>query len=258
MLLNLADVARRTGRPVQEVAGWKTRGRDTMKGVKGVICHHTAGPLSGNYPSFNTVLNGRPDVPGPLSQFGLGRDGLIIVFAAGRANHAGVVSHPYYGGDWTLGIEAENTGRGEPWGAPIMLSYRLLVAELAKEFDFAVSEARGHKEVAYPLGRKPDPTFDMDEFRASVKREMYVAPPIISTPKVVSYVRFDLPVLKVGSEGKAVQNVQTLLGVTPADGIFGADTAAAVKAFKVKNNLPADGVVGHGVYSALGYGNRVE
>ena len=51
-------------------------------------------------------------------------------------------------------------------------------------------------------------------------------------------------VVKRGSTGTAVKEVQRLIGVSPADGIFGPGTEAAVKAWQAKNGLTADGVVG--------------
>lgn len=71
----LADVLRAEGLKVVEQPGWKDRGRGDMGEVKGILCHHTAGPLKGNAPSLNLVEHGRPDLAGPLSQLVLGRDG---------------------------------------------------------------------------------------------------------------------------------------------------------------------------------------
>ena len=51
-------------------------------------------------------------------------------------------------------------------------------------------------------------------------------------------------VVKRGSTGTAVKEIQRLIGVSPADGIFGAGTEEAVKAWQKKNGLTADGVVG--------------
>lgn len=51
-------------------------------------------------------------------------------------------------------------------------------------------------------------------------------------------------VVKRGSTGTAVKEIQRLIGVSPADGIFGPGTEAAVKAWQAKNGLTADGIVG--------------
>ena len=80
---------RDAGLNVAEQSGWKTRGHGNMGAVKGVMCHHTVGPLTGNMPSLNVITNGRPGLSGPLAQIGLGRDGTCYVIAAGRAYHAG-------------------------------------------------------------------------------------------------------------------------------------------------------------------------
>jgi hypothetical protein len=55
MLTDLADILKKAGLKVVEVAGWKTRGHSVMSSVKGIICHHTAGPVTGDYPSLNVV-----------------------------------------------------------------------------------------------------------------------------------------------------------------------------------------------------------
>src|SRR5262245_36671178 len=83
----LPGVLKAAGLKVAVVDGWESRGRDEMGQVVGVICHHTAGPRLGNMPSLRTLIEGRPDLPGPLAQLGLGRDGTYYVVAAGRCNH---------------------------------------------------------------------------------------------------------------------------------------------------------------------------
>ena len=108
----LADVLRAAGLNVAEQPGWKERGRGDVGEIKGVICHHTAGPPTGNMPCLDVVTNGRTGanaLAGPLSQLCLGRDGTFYVVAAGRANHAG--AGRCWAGDWYA---------GSPWfhGAP--------------------------------------------------------------------------------------------------------------------------------------------
>jgi Peptidase family M23/Putative peptidoglycan binding domain len=56
--------------------------------------------------------------------------------------------------------------------------------------------------------------------------------------------------LKIGSTGDAVAQVQRELGVT-VDGIFGPQTDEAVRAFQSRNNLLIDGVVGQQTWGAL-------
>jgi N-acetyl-anhydromuramyl-L-alanine amidase AmpD len=47
-------------------------------------------------------------------------------------------------------------------------AYVRLVAALAEHYGIPLSNVQGHKEVAKPLGRKIDPTFDMTDFRRRV------------------------------------------------------------------------------------------
>src|SRR5688572_8434911 len=107
-LLWLPEVLEKAGLKVATVEGWEERGRDEMGPVRGVLCHHTAGRRAGNMPSLGTLINGRSDLPGPLAQLGLGRDGTFYVIAAGRCNHAGrgVWREVATGNTSFIGIEA--------------------------------------------------------------------------------------------------------------------------------------------------------
>ncbi len=55
---------------------------------------------------------------------------------------------------------------------------------------------------------------------------------------------FGTTTLRVGSKGEAVKAVQTLVGASPVDGIYGRITAAKVKVWQAANGLTADGVFG--------------
>jgi hypothetical protein len=171
LLHDLADACRKSGLPVEEVDGWQTRGHGALFAVNGIVCHHTATPLSatGDYPSLRIVRDGRSDLPGPLSQLGLGRDGTVYVIAAGVAYHAGKTFYPRQDNWHTIGIEAEHDGISE-WPPVLHSAYVRLVAALVEHYGVPLSNVQGHKEVAYPLGRKIDPNFDMTDFRARVKR----------------------------------------------------------------------------------------
>lgn len=170
----LAAAAARTGYPVRVQPGWETRGHGGMIDPRGVLLHHTAGPASGEYPSLTVVTNGRPDLPGPLANLGLGRSGTIYVIAAGAAWHAGTGSWPNIptdmGNQYMVGIEAESTGLGAgDWTAAQLDAYPKLCAELCRQIGAAPSMVAGHKEYCSPPGRKIDPTgIDMDAFRAVV------------------------------------------------------------------------------------------
>lgn len=166
----LSDAARLTGYPVVELAGWRERGHGGMTSVEGVVCHHTAGPKTGEYPSLAVVRDGRAGLAGPLANFGLGRSGTVYVNAAGTAWHAGTSA-------WAgmtdlnsrfLGIEAEDDGDGV-WTAEQLDAYPRLCAALCHYMRRDASRVCAHRECATPAGRKPDPTgIDMGAFRARV------------------------------------------------------------------------------------------
>ncbi|GAA3520574.1 hypothetical protein FHR32_000290 [Streptosporangium album] len=167
-LTQLAIAARRTGYPVTEVPGWQQRGHGPQPAVRGIVCHHTAGPAAGgDYPSLAVVRSGRADLAGPLSHFGLGRDGRIYVIAAGRCWHNAPSTSDLHTNSNSLGIEAENDGR-QPWPGDQVDAYQRLCAELCREFGLWASAVKGHKEVN---AFKSDPhSIDMNDFRAVVAR----------------------------------------------------------------------------------------
>lgn len=243
------------GMKVAEQPDWRTRGRGDVGIIRGVICHHTAGSRTGNMPSLGVVTNGRPDLPGPLSQLCLGRDGTFFVVAAGRSNHAGT-------GNWQgvtngnnsfIGIEAENTGRkegpnAESWPAVQLDAYRRGVAAILKKIRANAIMCCGHKEYALPIGRKHDPTFDMDDFRLQVAAIMAGTAPLPSViPAVDSHNR---PTVRRGAVGELVEVIQTKIGV-PANGNFDASTEAAVRRFQRDNGLVPDGIVGPRTWATL-------
>ncbi len=239
----LADALRDAGCKVVELAGWKTRGRLGVFGpVKGILCHHTAGSKTGNAPSLPLIVSGRPDLPGPLSQIHLARDGTFTVIAAGRCNHAGTGAWQGVtsGNSSFIGIEAENAGDGtDPWPDVQMESYARGCAAILKHIGASVIMCAGHKEYATPKGRKIDPSFSMPAFRAKVEAFMDggVAP-------------FAPPTLRKGDKGENVRKLQRKLSLTP-DGIFGSKTEKAVKDFQVEKGLAADGIAGPATWAVL-------
>lgn len=168
-LTDLAGVARKTSLEVVEVPGWETRGRGEMRDVRAVVCHHTATlNRTADMPSLDTLVDGRPDLAGPLAHFGLSRSGKIYVIAAGRCNHAGTVRNSSWGNSHAIGIEAEATGTDTTWPEIQLAAFAQLCRVLIDHFGLGVPAVLGHKEVADPPGRKIDPNFDMNAFRAWV------------------------------------------------------------------------------------------
>ena len=246
----LPEVLEDAGLKVAEQPGWRTRGHGDIGRVRGVMCHHTAGPAKGNMPSLRIVTEGRPDLSGPLAQLCLGRDGTFFVVAAGRAFHAGAgMWHDISTGNSSfIGIEAENTGLGEPWPDVQMDAYRRGVAAILKKIGADANMCCGHKEYALPPRRKSDPTFDMNTFRFQIAAILAgAAPQPILIPAVDTANR---PTLRRGARGPLVEQVQAGIGVA-ADGIFGSQTEAAVRQFQRINGLTPDGIVGPRTWAVI-------
>ena len=182
--IGLVSHLRVWGLKVEEKDGWRHRGRPYNFYPRAIIAHHTAsGAQSGNFASEGIVTSGRSDLPGPLCQFLLGRDGTVKLIAAGYSNHAGFggprVDIPEnMGNTYTYGIEAENNGLGEPWSkAQLNAYYRLCAALLVWMDRKDVNRVFAHKEWA--PGRKIDPAgINMDQFRENVRRALAPGPTV--------------------------------------------------------------------------------
>jgi hypothetical protein len=248
----LPEVLENAGLKVAEQPGWLTRGHGPMATVRGVVCHHTAGPRTGNMPSLRVVTNGRPGLSGPLSQLCLGRDGTYFVVAAGRATHAGpgIWKGITTGNSSFIGIEAENSGfEDDDWPEVQMDAYRRGVAAILTKIGAGSEMCCGHKEWAKPDGRKPDPLFSMPTFRADVAAIMAGTAPI--RPLIPAGDPQSRPTLRRGDRGDPVRTVQEKVGARVVDGIFGPMTEATVRRFQAAAGLVPDGIVGPRTWAAF-------
>ncbi|MFJ4702790.1 N-acetylmuramoyl-L-alanine amidase [Streptomyces sp. NPDC088768] len=186
---------RAEGLDVVEHPGWRTHSR-TAPGrpwgpVHGVLIHHTAGRSS-----VATVWGGRSDLPGPLAHGLLAKSGVLTVTSAGRANHAGPVAknafaavlaesakHPapsvasgtVDGNTCFYGLEIENLGDGaDPYPDAQYDAAVRWAAALCRAHGWSAHSAVGHKETS--VEGKPDPSFDMHDFRRAVAERLAHGP----------------------------------------------------------------------------------
>lgn len=185
MLLDgLPDILRRAGLPVEVMDDFHTNRHGAMSGVRAIVVHHTAGSKTGDRGSLRVVRYGRPGLPGPLSQLFLTRAGVWLCVSNGLAWHAGVVRDPRFNNATAIGIEAEATGL-DAWPSGQYESYARGVAALVRAWPGAVIV--GHKEACSPPGRKSDPNFDMNAFRARVAAIGGGAPVDVAPPPPVEF-----------------------------------------------------------------------
>jgi len=240
-LIWLPQVLKDAGLNVQAVDGWQARGHGDFGKPMGVLCHHTCGPKDGDIRDLHVLIDGRPDLAGPLCNLGLARSGVFWVVAAGKAWHAGA-------GNWLgitdgnshlIGIEAENVGDGtDPWPDVQMNAYKRGCAALLNYIHAPSSMCAGHKEYALPHGRKDDPDFDMVKLSADVAS--FMANPTVVVPPIA-------PVAPILHDTKFVQRSLNLLGQKPPldeDGSYGPKTSGAVKSFQIAYRLEPTGLAG--------------
>ena len=253
----LERAVKNAGVKYKKVSGWASRGHGTMGSIQSVICHHTAGPKSGNSPSLNVVAYGRPGLSGPLAQLFLARDGTVYLVAAGISYHAGRVSSNRYSNSHAIGIEAEATGL-DSWPAHQINEYAKLCKALIKEFGLSTSRVRGHKEVAVPRGRKPDPNFNMSQFRKKVggaKGGVSSGGGTSGGSRSYKSVSYGTTLGK-WDKGDTVRDWQDFLkaqgydlGKGGVDGYFGDSTVSATKKYQKKVGVKVDGMAGKGTWA---------
>lgn len=176
------------GLVVVEVPGWQTRGSSSFAPRGHVLHHDVITDQPGTHDSVPPIIiDGRSDLPGPLANFWLERDGDVHLCAAGRANHAGE-------GGWkgldsngdVWGTEMNNLGvPSDEWPEPQLEAMARLAAATADYSGFTAATVCGHKEWA-PT-RKIDPhTIDMSSFRRWVELETKEGLSVADVAKIVT------------------------------------------------------------------------
>lgn len=177
----LPDVLRSAGVDVHVLPGAERRStRAAGLTVLGVVWHHTAtGPAWADGHVAALLRDGRRDLPGPLAQVGIERDGTWVIVALGRANHNG---YGTWGND-AIGLEFYNSGLGEPWPDAQVRSGEVGTAAILRHLDMRVTRCRAHRET--DPKRKPDPTgLDMHAVRQHVDALLHDdAPPAAPAPE---------------------------------------------------------------------------
>ena len=170
------------GLQVAEQPGWKNSGRGDVGPIKGVICHRTAGALAGNMPSLGIIINGRPDLPGPLvaarARTTAPTSWSPPVDVTMRAAIAGLYRRQHQFHRHRSGEHGHTADRRTTLGPPFRWMPTAGVAAILKKIRANAIMCAGHKEYALPQGRKPDPNFDMNQFRQQVAAIMAGAAPI--------------------------------------------------------------------------------
>lgn len=166
----LADVLRDAGLVVVEHAGWRTHDRPgDWSPVFGVV-HATAAPRSqADSVQVDVVRNGRSDLPGPIANAVVDRQGRWHVVSGGRCNSTlEGTAGPYKGkgNTYALSVEGCNDNVSEPWPAVQYQAYVRGWAAWCARLGWSASHLVGHRE--HTPGRKSDPTFSMTKFRADV------------------------------------------------------------------------------------------
>lgn len=173
----IPDRLREYGVPFIEYAGWQNRGSSSFD-PRGLVIHHDA--FSASTPAssiLDCMVNGRPDLAGPLCNIwidddkdgGPSGDPVAYVIAAGRANHAGSGGWKGLSGNSSvLGIEARNNGLGEPWTSRMLDVYAATCAALMDGINRDTQYLCCHREWA--PDRKIDPTgIDGNSWRSRVQ-----------------------------------------------------------------------------------------
>src|SRR3954470_8271502 len=279
------------GLTVNEHTGWRTHNRDTATGktfgpVIGVLIHHTAGQND-----REICYNGRSDLPGPLCHSWLGKTAGLWMIGSGRANHAGLAdldvlnalraeSSPLPkddqanadGNDVLYGLEIENRGDSkDPYPDAQYRQAVLWAAAICRAHGWTEKSVAGHKECQ---PGKIDPSFDMDTFRADVKKQLATKPGGTATTPTPSKPKVDLSRLVSAAKtdpGAKQGHITYMTGVNlteaalvklgylartyAGDGSFGTTTVAAYSRWQKSlgyTGADANGIPGQTSLTKLG------
>lgn len=190
----VVDGLRRNNVVVHEHPGAYARGNGQSSAYQGMSWHHTATPY-GMCPAI--LINGRPDLAGPLCNTAGNSDGSVTLVAANPANHAGA------SGGRSMGpLPTTRNFNRLMWGheivypgdKPMTAAQYVTACKLAgvimgilgrKSADWA----RGHAETSvtgkWDPGYAPGKTVDLPKMRADVWPALHTPPPVVVAPGIV-------------------------------------------------------------------------
>lgn len=184
----LVRILKAEGLTVREYKDWRTHRRPATAGafgpINGVMIHHT---VTG--PKVDVVAlcyNGHANLPGPLCQGVITKDGTVWLTSAGRSNHAGLgdgdVLEAVINESATLpkanqadtdgnarfyGFECENKGDGkDPWPAKQYVAIVKAATAIERHYGWKNSTI-GHLE--WQPGKVDPRGFTMAKLRADIK-----------------------------------------------------------------------------------------
>jgi len=175
---------RAAGIVVREASGWRDRGNGQTSSYEGGLIHHTATGFGIAMPGTgvgNLLINGRPDLRGPLSNYAGNDDGSVTIIAAHPANHAGESGGRSMGplpvtknfNRRVLGLEVVYPGTVPMLGVQhrTAVIWGRAVADVVGRGD--VERIRAHAETSvtgkWDPGFAPEKTYNMTEFRDAVR-----------------------------------------------------------------------------------------
>lgn len=147
------------------------RGHGDIISPNFLVLHHTAG---GNDDSdIRVVRDGRPGLPGPLSQMVLKRDGSVHIIAVGVCWHAGPGPAKWgapqnMGNYYSLGIEGVSNGYND-WTAAQRDAYPKVVAALLKDMKLPADRWIFHRDYNKADGKIDPAGFDAGWFDRQVR-----------------------------------------------------------------------------------------
>ncbi|PZV11229.1 MAG: peptidoglycan-binding protein [Leptolyngbya sp.] len=120
----------------------------------------------------------------------------------------------------------------------------------------ATASSKPSDSFPIPSGSQTKPQTPAKPPTASAPAKTTAAKPSASSASTAKQELVTLPILRIGMQGSAVTGLQERLKAlgflkSSADGVFGAETQAAVKAAQTKFSLASDGVVGAETWLAL-------